>query len=256
MKKNTEVSRIRYTSNNRTDDIATKTLEIASYVLNKDYNSLIDNEYHSRHFLGVSTRSGLRYSSLSMGTGEQRTIKIIEKVLRAEAYSLILIDEIDLLLHVCALRRLVEKLHQIAQKRNLQIVFTTHALEIISLSKYVGLQYLETIKKSNNSLKTMVYDKPSSDIVNNLTGQASRPINICVEDEFSKAIVKTIIRKHEISSKVSVTRFGAAKNAFTVAAGLSIAGNDMTNTVFVLDGDVFKSEQEKLDQIEKVYTGT
>ena len=256
IEKNTEVSRIRYTSNNRTDDIAAKTLEIASYVLNKDYNSLIDNEYHSKHFLGVSTHSGLKYSSLSMGTGEQRTIKIIEKVLRAEVYSLILIDEIDLLLHVCALRRLVEKLYQIAERRHLQIVFSTHSLEIISLSKYVGLQYLETIKKSDGSLKTMIYDKPSSDIVNNLTGQASRPINICVEDELSKAIVKTIIRKHGISSKVSITRFGAAKNAFTVAAGLSIAGNDMNNIVFVLDGDVFKSEQEKLDQIEKVYTGT
>ena len=45
IEKNTEVSRIRYTTNNRTDDIAVKTLEIASYVLNKDYNSLMDNEY-------------------------------------------------------------------------------------------------------------------------------------------------------------------------------------------------------------------
>ena len=255
IEKNTTTSRVQYTSSNRTDNISTRTLEIAAYVLNKDYTSLIDNEYHSKHFLGVSTRSGLKYSSLSMGTGEQRTIKIIEKVLSAEAYSLILIDEIDLLLHVCALRRLVEKLYQIAVSRHLQIVFTTHSLEIISMTEYVGLQYLDTIYKADGSSFTVVYDKPSSDIVKNLTGQVSYPINICVEDEFSQAIVKTILRKHGICSKVSITKFGAAKNVFTVASGLLIAGNDLSNMLFVLDGDVYKTTEEKIKQIEKVYTG-
>ncbi len=256
IEKNNKLSRIRYTSQNRSDRLSIKTLEIAAYVLNKDYNALIDNEYHSKHFIGVSTCSGLKYSSLSMGTGEQRTIKLIEKILSAEAYSLILIDEIDLLLHICALRRLIYKLHQIAEERHLQIVFTTHALEVISLTKYVGLQYLDIIKKSDGSSVMMVYDKPSSDIIQNLTGTSPRPIRICVEDDFSRAIIKTIVRKHGVSAKVSITKFGAATNAFTFVSGQSLAGNNTDNLLVVLDGDVYKTDEEKNIQIERVYSGT
>lgn len=256
IEKNTATSRIQYSSNDRSDKISQKTIELAAYILNKDYASLIDNEYHTKHFIGVSTRSGMKYSSLSMGTGEQRTIKIIEKVLNAEAYSLILIDEIDLLLHVCALNRLIEKLYQIADRRHLQIVFTSHSLEIISMTKFVGLQYIDVISKTDGTLMPVVYNKPSSDIIRNLTGQFLRPINIYVEDEFSQAIVKTIIRKNEISSKIAISKFGAAQNAFTVAAGVSIAGNNMNNMVLVLDGDVYKTEEEKLEQMKNVFSGT
>ena len=56
----------------------------------------MDNLFQRKHLTGVQLRSGLKYSSLSMGTGEQRTIKILDCVLKAEPYSLILIDEIDL----------------------------------------------------------------------------------------------------------------------------------------------------------------
>ena len=48
-------------------------------------------------------------------------------MLRAPNSGLILIDEIDLLLHQDALFRLLEKLNERAQEKNLQIIFTTHA---------------------------------------------------------------------------------------------------------------------------------
>ena len=256
IEKETTQSRIRYTSNARLDKIAQKTLENATYVLNKDYARLVDNEYHTKHFMGVSTRSGLTYSSLSMGTGEQRTIKIIEKVLNAEPYSLILIDEIDLLLHVCALRRMIETLYKIAEDRHLQIVFTTHSLEILSLERYVGLQYIDLINKADGSSVMVVYDKPNSDIIRNLSGESSVPIQIYVEDDYSKAIVKSLVRKHSMSSKVSISRFGAASNAFTYAAGQVMAKKNLKNVLVVLDGDVYRTDEDKEAQMKKVYSGT
>lgn len=88
-----------------------------------------------------------------MGTGEQRTIKILEKVYSAEAYSLVLIDEIDLLLHISALQRLIRKLSEIATSKNLQIVFTTHFLAMDRLSDYVGIQYIENVVQSSGAIK-------------------------------------------------------------------------------------------------------
>lgn len=110
----------------------------------------MENTFESKHFIGVELDSSLKYSSLSMGTGEQKTIKILEKILNAEPYSLILIDEIDLLLHVSSLKQLIHKLDEIAQDKQLQILFTTHALELVKLTHYVGIQYISNISFLDN----------------------------------------------------------------------------------------------------------
>jgi len=257
IEKNTHNSMIKYTSNNREGRKDKKILEIAARILNKDYQILVDNEYHTRHFMGVCTRSGLQYSSLSMGTGEQRTIKIIEKVLSAEPYSLILIDEIDLLLHVSALNQLVQELYRIAIAKHLQIIFTTHSLEILKLGQYVGIQYIDTLKKHDGTVFFQIYNKPSSDIIRRMTGAAEKPVQIWVEDNFSRAIVKTVIRRvSKMSSKTEVKTFGAATNAFTLVAGQVISEASLENMLVLLDGDVYKNDEEKMAQLKKAYSGT
>ena len=138
-------NRIIYSSRRKEDRLSQKVIRDAAAILNKSYQALLDNTFHNKHFNGVELDSGLKYSSLSMGTGEQRTIKILEKILNAEPYSLILIDEIDLLLHVSSLKRLICRLAEIARDKHLQIVFTTHALEMVDLTQYVGIQYISNI---------------------------------------------------------------------------------------------------------------
>lgn len=44
-----------------------------------------------------------------MGAGEQRVFKILSALYSVPKYSLVLIDEVDLLLHTNALRRLIKK---------------------------------------------------------------------------------------------------------------------------------------------------
>lgn len=256
IEKKTLQSRIKYSTKAREDKLAKKIIEIASDILNKDYDTLMDNIYHNRHFNGVSLSNGLKYSSLSMGTGEQRTIKILEKVLAAESYSLILIDEIDLLLHVSALNRLVKQLYEIAQKRNLQIVFTTHSLQMEEFSDIVGIQYLNSIKLQDGSIKTMVYKEISSDLIYDMTGENTQPLNIFVEDSFAKAIIRKIARQLSISAKVKLVIYGAIENAFTLASAKVLAGEDVSNILIVLDGDKYKCTEEKMKQIKKHLTGT
>ena len=256
IEKKSATSRIIYTSNKRSDKVSRKVLEAAAYVLNKDYEVLVDNLYNKHHFLGVHTRSGLKYSSLSMGTGEQRTIKILEKVINASPYSLVLIDEVDLLLHVSALRRLVEKLYEIATSKHLQIVFTTHSLDVLQMERYVSLQYINPIIKPDGTAAFFVFDKPNDDIVRNLTGISDRPLRIYVEDTFSLTIIKSILKKYNMSRKAAVFRFGAAHNAFCLAAGYILSGSQYDNVLVVLDGDEYKTPEDKQTQIKKVLSGT
>ena len=142
IEKITANSRIIYKTTKMTQKIDEKTIKEAAYILNKEYESLLDNDYYGKHLIGVELNSGLKYSSLSMGTGEQRIIKMLKTILSAEAYSIILIDEIDLLLHVSALKRLIVKLDEIAKRKHLQIVFTTHSIEMLNMQDYVRVQYI------------------------------------------------------------------------------------------------------------------
>lgn len=195
-KTTTTQSRIQYTSSQRNDRDSIKIIKHAAYILNKKYATLINNEFRNKHFTGVKLESQLQYSSLSMGTGEQRTIKILETVIKAEPYSLILIDEIDLLLHVSSLKKLIRKLSILAKNKHLQIIFTTHSLEMLQLTQYVKIQYIDTIHSStdgNDSEKTVVYSGINSDLIYNLTGEPSNILKIYVEDELAKSIVKELL---------------------------------------------------------------
>lgn len=172
-----------------------------------------------------------------MGTGEQRIIKILEKVITAEHHSLILIDEIDLLLHISSLRKLVEVLASLANKKHLQIVFTTHALEMANLTEYVGIQYINNAVKNFNSasIKNIsVYDKINSELVYSLTGISIRPLKIYVEDEFAKIVVKKVLRTFNMSKVADVIMYGSISNAFTLAASISITQENISNTLIIL----------------------
>ena len=94
-------------------------------VSNRAYSELNLHRAHGgRRYTGLAL-SGMRYSALAMGAGEQRVLEILSTVFNAPKYALILIDEIDLLLHTAALTKLLDILHERAVVKSLQIVFTT-----------------------------------------------------------------------------------------------------------------------------------
>lgn len=253
IEKETSISQIAYNSEKLDDKESRRIVDEAAYILNKDYCFLMDNTYKRKHFFGVSLLSGLKYSSLSMGTGEQRTLKILKKVAEAEAYSLILIDEIDLLLHVSALHRLIKTLSEEAKKKNLQIVFTTHSLEMSKLTQYVDIQYIKEIPSSGTFV---VYNKITNDLIYDLTESSIKPYNIYVEDDFAKEIVLALVRKNNMSALVNVVTFGSIENGFILAASHVLENKDLSREVIVLDGDKYQTEEKKLDRLKKVLTGT
>lgn len=103
-------------------------------VFNRAYNELnIHETDNGRRYPGLALE-GTRYSSLAMGAGEQRVLEILSAVFRAPRYALILIDEIDLLLHTAALKELIKIIYDRAVERSLQIIFTTHREAILELN--------------------------------------------------------------------------------------------------------------------------
>lgn len=243
-------ARINYSTQEVTEEVINVILNKASYILNMEYTAFNIHSSGNKKFIGVES-NGLRYSALSMSAGEQKIFLILEKLFRAEKYSLFLIDEIDLLLHDAALKKLIKVIHERAEDKGIQVVFTTHRETILDLSDMINIRHL--IKKGS---QTLCFSDTKPDAIARLTGEQPRPIDIFVEDDLAMQIVQKIASTLKMSRFVSVHRYGAAMNCFTVLGGLLVDGDECEITLFVLDGDVYREDTDKIKHINGAITGT
>jgi AAA15 family ATPase/GTPase len=243
-------TKVQYTTETLSDNLTRELLDKASHIFNRTYTEY--NQHTSSRgkiYIGVATDK-TRYSSLSMSAGEQKVFLLLETIFKADKYSLILIDEIDLLLHNIALENLLKIIAKRAGDKKLQIVFTTHRESIVDLSEFLNIRHIV-----NKQGKTYCFNETKPDAIYRLTGRQEKTIEIFVEDNLAVAIVNKIVSGLGIKKHVSIKKFGAADNCFTTVAGILLSQENIDNCLFVLDGDVFITEQEKKGKLNKVITG-
>ncbi|MDY6803212.1 MAG: AAA family ATPase [Cyanobacteriota bacterium] len=242
--------KIHYSTIKVSENIFKEILKQASLCLNRKYTAYnMHDSGKGKKFIGVET-NGIKYSALSMSAGEQKIFSLLEKVFQAQKYSLILIDEFDLLLHDLAMKNLLKVLDKRAKNYNLQIIFTTHRESILELSDLINVRHIW-----GTADKTFCFDRTKPDAINRLTGNRPKLIEVFVEDDLAAAIVERIAYQLNILKYVSIQRFGAAINCFTMLAALLLRGECFENTIFVLDGDVYNTEKEQKKYLKKVLTG-
>lgn len=244
-------SMIRYETNARADERSITIREHLGSVFNRRYDEINIHQSGKKKYSGLA-HGGTRYSSLSMGAGEQRVLGLLTQVFNSPKYGLILIDEIDLLLHTDALKKLLEILAKRAADKSLQIIFTTHREAVLEMSNQVSIKHIFQAPH-----RTLCFSDTKPDALRRLTGQQAKPLEIFVEDAVASAIVEHELSALEMKRHTTVTRYGAAVNLFTVAAGLSLTGmNEFQNTLFLQDGDVYASDAERKARLDAVLTGT
>jgi hypothetical protein len=148
------------------------------------------------------------------------------------------------------MKNLIKVVADRAHSHNLQVVFTTHRESILELSNLINVRHI-----FGTSEKTLCFNETKPDAINRLTGSQPRSIEVFVEDDLAVAIIKKVVGQLGISRHVSVQRFGAAMNCFTVLAGLRLRGESCDNSIFVLDGDVYKTKEEQEERLKAVLTG-
>lgn len=236
---------------NRPDPQSERVKLAAGHILNKQYTQFTANSFGNKVFVGVEHR-GQHYSALSMGSGEQRVFRILEEAYRAPEYGLLLIDEIELLMHGKALRKLIEKLYEIARDKHLQIVFTTHSEAINELKDFVNIRHVFIAEDGN----AYCLNDTNPNLLYELTGHQERPISLFVEDELSREIVLRVASDLGIRKYVQTDVFGPAINCFTTAAGAILNGINTENSLFILDGDLYATADQKKERMNAVLTGT
>lgn len=197
---------------------------------------------------------GVKYSELSMGAGEKRVLNILS-ALHHESFKnggLLIVDELDALLHAVSFKRLIEVVIEKTSNSRfpLQVVFTTHRETISEFSGRINMCSI-----LNTPERTFGRPYIDPDVMMQLTGVSHRPIAIYVEDDLSQDIVNNLVFSMKASQYVFVGKFGSASNAFAVISGMILLGQDVSNTICVLDGDVFLSEGERESEIKRHLNG-
>lgn len=240
-----------------TDDNTKIIVKAASDILKRKYTSLYEvsaPEHPSRKYIALGCDGhDSPYPSVTMGAGEQRLLSLLLTIVSTKKHALILIDELDLLLHGDALCRLIDWMHSHAKKKgNLkQIVFTSHREELLTCDKKINIRHLHF-----QNGRHFCFADTDSDSLYRLTGKRERKLELFVEDALAEAVVRYEIDQCGLSKYTSVNRFGDAANCFRVLAGLLVKGEKCKNTLFVLDGDVYLKEGERNGRITDAFSGT
>lgn len=246
------VGLVRYNRTPRNSATDQLVLETAGQVLNRNYGAYHNVTYDrgGRLSFGV-TMSGLTYPALSMSAGEQRVFRVLEAVITAPDYALILIDEVDLFLHQDALSRLIMALHEHCSRRHKQLIMTTHFPPIATMYDNVSIVTMHRTPE-----KTVYWSGYSAAALRHITGATSREVTVYVEDDLAASIISQLAIELRMRPQIEIALYGAAINAFKVAAGLALAGRPLTHVLVVQDGDLYASKPERRTKVAQELTGT
>lgn len=232
-----------------------RVMEAASKILNHNYTAIAEltlRNNHRRHY-SVLTRGdlgGQSYPSVTMGAGEQRLIRLLYAFEQTRKKGLILVDELDLMLHGDALKKLITYLYDKCVEREQQLVFTSHREELLSLTDHINIRHIHPLDG-----KHFCYANTDPDSMHRMTGTRVRPLELFVEDYVAEAIANRVAETLGMGRYVQTTRFGPASNCFTVLTGLLVKGEPCDRCLFVLDGDVYLDPVKRKDQINAACSG-
>lgn len=170
--------------------------------------------------------------------------KLKEKYPNDYKGGLLLIDEIDATLFPAAQQKLTESLYSFASKFDLQIIFTTHSLDVIKtalLDKYNYSDNTKVIYLSQKDDKIVSYINPEYDeiladlnIIMNNNAIKDKKLRVYTEDDEAKRIAKSLLgaKYTKLLDFMDVT-LGCANYKELVRKKVP----EFTNNIIILDGD-------------------
>lgn len=214
--------------------------EKIGHVLGKQVNKFNSTKLKNDEKFFVGEHNGNTYSEFHFGAGESSIIRIIDAIENSDHNSIVLIEEVENGLHPVATRRMVEYLIDIAEKKSLQIIFTTHsdyALEPLP-SHAIWACIDGKLQEGKLSIETL----------RAVTGRIEKQLAIFVEDAFAKHWVESILRTkiHNSLDVLEIHAVGGDGNAVNVH--LAQKNNPAVDfkSLCILDGD---SKQKEGDGI-------
>lgn len=186
------------------------------------------------------TSVGSSYSEFHFGAGESSIIRMVADIEAAQDQSLVLIEEIENGLHPVATVRLVEYLIGVAERKKIQVIFTTHSNDALKPlpSKAIWVATQDRIFQGKLDVASL----------RAITGQIEARVAIFVEDQFAKTWVEAIMRQATEFDLEQIQVYAMEGDGTAVAMNKYHNSDPAVRTpsICVIDGDSKQVESEEL----------
>lgn len=191
-----------------------------------------------KHFVYVGDNNGIRYSEFHFGAGEASVIRTVAEIESIPENSIILLEEIENGLHPLAVRRLVEYLMDVAKRKNIQTIFTTHS--DYALAPLPSEAIWAAIDGRLEQGKLPI------EVLRAVSGRVDKRLAIFVEDEFAKKWVEAVIREMlgERLEEIGVYALHGDGNAVKTHLGHKDNPAILFNSICFIDGDSKQREDD------------
>lgn len=203
-------------------------------ILDKDVSAFTNVMIDARGrvtMLAGKTPAGNAYSEFHFGAGESSVIRIAMQLEGIPENSLVVIEEIENGLHPVATMRMVDYLIELALRRKIQVILTTHSNDALR-----PLPDKAIWAAANGSVYQGKLDIGS---LRAITGQVDSALVIFVEDAFAKAWVEEILRAVPSVSMdaLEVHAMGGDGTAVRVHLDHNINPAVKQKSICIIDGD-------------------
>lgn len=217
-----------------------KVKNAVGYILGKTFADLRYLE-HSKYYLPIVEVAGVKYSGLNMGAGENALFEIFRIIYSCGEAALLVIDEIELGLHIDAQRKLMKKLKEACLERKIQIVCTTHSREIFDSLPPDARRYFECV----NGV-TVITEGIAPDFAMAKMGAIeNKELEVMLEDGVAADILlfalPTCIRQ-----RIRIVSVGSA-SALSRQIAAAYARDETRNILAIFDGDQRQLENDNLN---------
>lgn len=208
------------------------------HILGKSVSNYRVTRYGSDDTFLIGCNKESNYSEFHFGAGESSIIRMISKIEQVPENSLILIEEIENGLHPIATRRMVEYLIDVAQRKSIQAIFTTHSDHATHPLPNEAIWACIDSKLRQGKL--------SVEALRAVSGRVDKKLAIFVEDEFSKHWVDTILRESLGGDYDQIEVHAVHGDGNAVATHRSHMANPAVTfkSLCIIDGDSTQQESD------------
>lgn len=198
-----------------------------------------EDDFKEKQILFVSSDGINTYSEFNFGSGETSIIRMVAEMESLPDGALVLIEEIENGIHPIAVRRVVEYFIELAHRKKLQIIFTTHSDYAIDPLPSEAIWACLDGKLQQGKL--------SIEALRAVTGRFDRKLAIFVEDNFAKTWIEYILRIKLNSGleEIGIFALGGDGNAVKIHESHALNPSIEFKSICIIDGDSKQSDNSK-----------
>ena len=226
-----------------TDDEKQYLINSLTTIFGQGYSDIKLKEYKNCRLFYVTNIN--QYTGYNMGAGENAVLTLLYEILTAGEGALIVVDEIELGIHVSAQKKLIEVLKGVCKKKHCQIVCSTHSQYILDSLPLDGRVLIQS-----SGVRTTITQEISSEFaLSALSGQNQPEMSVFVEDEVAQSFLQNVLCE-EIRKRIDVKIIGSADNSIPAQMEAHFR-EESNNFCVIMDGDKSTKKKEVIKRIIK-----